>query len=47
MLRASLRGQSTEIEAHLLATGIPPTARAEEIDVARFCALARSLDGEG
>jgi 16S rRNA (adenine1518-N6/adenine1519-N6)-dimethyltransferase len=45
MLRAALRGIAPGIEAHLEAAGIPPTARAEEIDIARFCALARSLDG--
>ncbi len=43
MLRAALRELSPDIEAHLVATGIPPTARAEEIELERFCALARSL----
>ena len=47
MLRAALRGLSPDIEAHLAAAGIPPTARAEEIDLARFCALARSLAAAG
>ena len=45
MLRAALRGLSPDIEAHLGAAGIPPTARAEEIELERFCALARSLKG--
>jgi 16S rRNA (adenine1518-N6/adenine1519-N6)-dimethyltransferase len=43
MLRAALRGLAPDIETHLLAAGIPPTARAEEIDLERFCALARRL----
>lgn len=44
MLRASLRGLHPQIEALLEAAGIPPTARAEEIGLERFCALARGLD---
>lgn len=43
MLRASLRGLHPDIEAMLTATGIPPTARAEEIGLEAFCALARML----
>ncbi|WP_299839025.1 16S rRNA (adenine(1518)-N(6)/adenine(1519)-N(6))-dimethyltransferase RsmA [uncultured Paracoccus sp.] len=43
MLRASLRGLHPDIEALLEAAGIPPTARAEEIDLERFCTLARLL----
>jgi 16S rRNA (adenine1518-N6/adenine1519-N6)-dimethyltransferase len=39
----SLRGLHPEIEALLESVGIPPTARAEEIDLERFCALARAL----
>ena len=45
MLRASLRGLHPQIEPLLEAAGIPPTARAEEIDLERFCALARLLAG--
>ena len=45
MLRSSLRGLSPDIEAHLAAAGIPPTERAERVDLERFCALARSLAG--
>jgi 16S rRNA (adenine1518-N6/adenine1519-N6)-dimethyltransferase len=45
MLRAALRGLSPDIEAHLEAAGIAPTARAEQVDIAGFCALARSLAG--
>ena len=43
MLRASLKGLHPQIEALLDSVGIPPTARAEEIDLERFCALARAL----
>ncbi len=43
MLRASLRGLAPDIEGHLLAVGIPPTERAEQVDLERFCALARRL----
>jgi len=44
MLRASLKGLHPEIGPLLESVGIPPTARAEEIDLERFCALARALD---
>lgn len=44
MLRASLKGLHPEIEDLLLSVDIKPTARAEEIDVEHFCALARALD---
>lgn len=43
MLRASLRGLHPQIDGLLESVGIPPTARAEEIDLERFCALARAL----
>lgn len=43
MLRAALKALSPEIEDHLLAAGIKPTQRAEEISIEQFCALARSL----
>jgi 16S rRNA (adenine1518-N6/adenine1519-N6)-dimethyltransferase len=43
MLRASLRGLAPDIEARLRAVGIAPTARAEEISLEGFCALAREL----
>ncbi|MDE4096122.1 MULTISPECIES: 16S rRNA (adenine(1518)-N(6)/adenine(1519)-N(6))-dimethyltransferase RsmA [Rhodobacterales] len=43
MLRASLKGVSPDIEAHLEAAGIPPTERAEQVSLEAFCALARSL----
>jgi len=44
MVRSSLKSLSPQIEDHLVAAGIKPTERAEEIDVERFCALARSLN---
>ncbi len=44
MLRAALRGVAPDIEDRLRAAGIPPTARAEEIPLEGFCALARELD---
>ncbi|WP_114965237.1 16S rRNA (adenine(1518)-N(6)/adenine(1519)-N(6))-dimethyltransferase RsmA [Alkalilacustris brevis] len=43
MLRASLRGLAPDIEDKLRAAGIAPTARAEEIGLEQFCALARIL----
>lgn len=43
MLRSSLKGLGPDVEAHLLAAGIEPTARAEEISLEQFCALARQI----
>ena len=43
MLRASLKALSPAIEDHLLAAGLKPTARAEEIPLEGFAALAREL----
>lgn len=43
MLRASLRGLAPGIETLLAAAGIAPTARAEEVSLERFCALANLL----
>ena len=45
MLRASLRGLAPGIEALLESIGIPPTARAEEIPLEGFCAIARAIAG--
>ncbi|TMV81645.1 16S rRNA (adenine(1518)-N(6)/adenine(1519)-N(6))-dimethyltransferase, partial [Thioclava sp. BHET1] len=45
MLRASLKGVAPGIEEHLLAAGIAPTSRAEEISLEGFCALARQIAG--
>ena len=46
MLRASLKGLGPDIEAKLEAVGIPPTARAEEIGLEAFCALARLIEAK-
>ncbi len=43
MLRQSLRSLGADTGALLTATGVPETARAEELDVEAFCALARAL----
>ena len=43
MLRAALRGLDGRIEARLQRLGIAPTARAEEITLEAFCALARDM----
>ncbi len=45
MLRSSLKALGNA-DALLAATGLPPTARAEELPVEAFCALARAVDGE-
>jgi 16S rRNA (adenine1518-N6/adenine1519-N6)-dimethyltransferase len=42
MLRASLKSLTADPIALLETAGVPPTARAEDIDVAGFCRLARS-----
>ncbi|MBE1298207.1 MAG: 16S rRNA (adenine(1518)-N(6)/adenine(1519)-N(6))-dimethyltransferase RsmA [Rhodobacteraceae bacterium] len=47
MLRASLKGVSSDIEDHLVAAGIQPTERAEQVSLEAFCALARSLKPTG
>jgi 16S rRNA (adenine1518-N6/adenine1519-N6)-dimethyltransferase len=44
MLRASLKRLTALPERLLAAAGLPPTARAEQIDVAGFCRLARCWD---
>ena len=43
MLRASLKGVAANIEDHLIAAGIQPTERAEQVSLEQFCALARSI----
>jgi 16S rRNA (adenine1518-N6/adenine1519-N6)-dimethyltransferase len=45
MLRSSLKRLGVPVDELLGATGISPTARAEELSVIEFCALARVLDG--
>lgn len=43
MLRSSLKALGGDVEALLESVGIPPTARAEEIGLEQFCALARAV----
>jgi 16S rRNA (adenine1518-N6/adenine1519-N6)-dimethyltransferase len=43
MLRSSLKALTPDIENVLRAAGIEPTARAEEISLEGFCALARKV----
>ena len=43
MLRASLKSVAPNIEDHLIAAGIKPTERAEQIPLEAFCALAREI----
>lgn len=43
MLRAALKGVATDIEDRLLAAGLKPTDRAEQISLEGFCALAREI----
>ncbi|MBL4768153.1 MAG: 16S rRNA (adenine(1518)-N(6)/adenine(1519)-N(6))-dimethyltransferase RsmA [Rhodobacteraceae bacterium] len=43
MLRAALKGFAPDIEDRLIAAGLKPTDRAEQIPLEGFCALARSL----
>jgi 16S rRNA (adenine1518-N6/adenine1519-N6)-dimethyltransferase len=43
MLRSSLKGLAPDIGALLEGLGIAPTARAEEISLDRFCAIARAV----
>jgi 16S rRNA (adenine1518-N6/adenine1519-N6)-dimethyltransferase len=43
MLRSSLKSLGVPVEPLLAAAGVAPTARAEELSVAEFCALARAI----
>lgn len=43
MLRAALRGHAPDIEDRLIAAGLKPTDRAEQVPLEGFCALARAL----
>jgi 16S rRNA (adenine1518-N6/adenine1519-N6)-dimethyltransferase len=43
MLRSSLRSLGVPVEPLLAETNIAPTARAEELSIAEFCALARAV----
>lgn len=44
MLRQSLKSLGVDTNCLIEAAAVPPTARAEELDVAAFCALARVVD---
>jgi 16S rRNA (adenine1518-N6/adenine1519-N6)-dimethyltransferase len=43
MLRTALKGLSPDIEDRLIAAGIAPTTRAEQVPLEGFCALAREI----
>ncbi len=43
MLRAALKGLAPDIEDRLLAAGIAPTERAEQVSLEQFCHLARII----
>ena len=43
MLRAALKGVAPDIEDRLIAAGIKPTDRAEQVPLEGFCALAREV----
>ena len=43
MLRSALKGIAPDIEDRLIAAGLKPTDRAEQISLEGFCALAREL----
>jgi 16S rRNA (adenine1518-N6/adenine1519-N6)-dimethyltransferase len=46
MLRASLKPLGIPVEPLLERAGVLPTARAEELSIPEFCALARALEGQ-
>ena len=43
MLRSALKGAAPDIEDRLLAAGLKPTERAEQVPLEGFCALAREI----
>ena len=43
MLRAAMKGLAPDMEDRIVAAGLKPTDRAEQISVEGFCALARQL----
>ena len=47
MLRSSLKPLFDDPASMLEGLNIPPTARAEELDVEKFCAIARAVAGLG
>ncbi|MFY0621325.1 MAG: 16S rRNA (adenine(1518)-N(6)/adenine(1519)-N(6))-dimethyltransferase RsmA [Pelagimonas sp.] len=44
MLRAALKGLAPDVEDRLIAAGIKPTERAEQVSLEAFCALARQFE---
>jgi 16S rRNA (adenine1518-N6/adenine1519-N6)-dimethyltransferase len=44
MLRTSLKTLGIPVEPLLARAGVAPTARAEELSVAEFCAIARVVE---
>lgn len=46
MLRSALKPLGPDVEDHLIAAGIKPTERAEQVPLEAFCALARSFAGD-
>lgn len=44
MLRAALKGLVPDIEDRLIAAGLKPTDRAEQVSLEGFCALAREIE---
>ena len=44
MLRSALKSLAPDIEDRLIAAGLKPTERAEQIHLEGFCALAREMD---
>ncbi|MEL6645043.1 MAG: 16S rRNA (adenine(1518)-N(6)/adenine(1519)-N(6))-dimethyltransferase RsmA [Pseudomonadota bacterium] len=44
MLRSALRGIAPDIEERLMAVGIAPTDRAEDVSLEAFCALSSALE---
>ncbi|NKX44856.1 16S rRNA (adenine(1518)-N(6)/adenine(1519)-N(6))-dimethyltransferase RsmA [Roseicyclus persicicus] len=45
MLRAALKGLTPDIEDRIVAAGLSPTDRAEQVPIEGFCALARAVAG--
>ena len=43
MLRAALKGLAPDIEDRLIAAGLTPTDRAEQVPLEGFCALAQVM----
>ena len=43
MLRSALKGLGPDIENHLIAAGLKPTERAEQVPLEGFCNLARQI----